>query len=443
MEENIKNYSEKIKENDSQIYKYLAKNQEIQSTLLNSRARINEIDIEIGKTKDEKETIDNKFFKVTTETNISKRVIENAEKVIIKYQEKIKLAKNSLTEDYAIATLLKDFKNLDIIGYVFNLIKWNDKYQKAVVASGNEWMKAVIVKDIKSMITLAEFSKNKGIHFLKIIPLELLNGDKLKDIEDNPSILGVLSDFVSSKVKYLPEFLFGNTILTKNPLTAYLLSNNGFKAVSTSGEIFFPNLSLMQFDYGSKIADVTKDLLLSDSIENLRINIEKLQELTKIRISELDVLNEERTPLGGKLDTFTLERSNIIQNINELENLLVANNKNLSILYTINKEHSMHLDDLFRNFNYSKRRFNIITSTNSRIDIEIKNTNERIDMQKVMKIEEDGQKINGELDIINNRLNQLKLTNSMVKNNIENTTRAHNKSIQEYEQFKIEKNREK
>ena len=148
----------------------------------------------------------------------------------MKYQEKIELAKSSLTEDYAIATLLKDFKNLDIIGYVFNLIKWNDKYQKAVVASGNEWMKAVIVKDIKSMITLAEFSKNKGIHFLKIIPLELLNGDKLKDIEDNPSILGVLSDFVSSKVKYLPEFLFGNTILTKNPLTAYYLLLKGFLA---------------------------------------------------------------------------------------------------------------------------------------------------------------------------------------------------------------------
>ena len=92
LEENIKNYSEKIKENDSQIYKFLAKNQEIQSNILSSRARINEIDIEIGKMKDEKETIDNKFFKVTTETNISKRVIENAEKVIMKYQEKIELA---------------------------------------------------------------------------------------------------------------------------------------------------------------------------------------------------------------------------------------------------------------------------------------------------------------------------------------------------------------
>lgn len=439
LEENIKNYSEKIKENDSQIYKFLAKNQEIQSAILSSRSKINEIDTETGKLKDEKEKIDDKFFKITTETNISKKVIENAEKVIIKYEEKIKLAKNSLTEDYAIATLLKDFKNLDVIGYVFNLITWNEQYQKAVVASGNEWMKAVIVKDIKSMITLAEFSKNKGIHFLKIIPLELLSGEKLKIIEDNPSILGVLSDFVSSKVKYLPEFLFGNTILTKNPLTAYLLSNNGFKAVSTSGEIFFPNLSSMQFDYGSKISDVTKDLLLSDSIENLRNNIEKLQELTRIRVSELDVLNRERTPLGGKLDTFILERSNIIKSINELENLLVANNKNLSMLYTINKEHSTHLDDLFRNFNYSKRRFKIITSTNSRMNIEIKNTDERIDIQEIMKIEEDGRKIVSELDIINNRLNQLKLTHSMLKNNIENTTRVYNKSRQEDDQIKVEK----
>ncbi len=62
-EENIKNYSEKIKENDSQIHKFLAKNQEIQSAILNSRSKINEIDMEISKLEGEKETIDNKFFK--------------------------------------------------------------------------------------------------------------------------------------------------------------------------------------------------------------------------------------------------------------------------------------------------------------------------------------------------------------------------------------------
>jgi len=88
---------------------------------------------------------------------ISKKTIDSAEKTVLKYDEKMKLAKNILTEDYAIATLLKDFKNLNIIGYVFNLLKWNEKYQKAIIASGNEWMKSIVVKDIKSMVILAEF----------------------------------------------------------------------------------------------------------------------------------------------------------------------------------------------------------------------------------------------------------------------------------------------
>ena len=61
-------------------------------------------------------------------------------------------------------------------------------------------------------------------------------------------------------------------------------------------------------------------------------------------------LNKERTSLGGKLDTFTLEKSNITKNIKELENLLEANIKNLKILYTINKEHSTHLDRSFSQF---------------------------------------------------------------------------------------------
>ena len=171
--------------------------------------------------------------------------------------------------------------------------------------------------------------------------------DKIRSVEDNPLVLGVLSDFVSSKIPYLAEFLFGNIILAKNPLTAYLLSKRGFKAVSITGEIFFPDLSLMQFDYGSKIADITKDLLLSDSIENLKINIEKLRELTKLRVKELNDLNELRITKSKELDTYDLERSNIIKKIDEAENMISTNHKSLNRLYALNAEHSSFLDKLF------------------------------------------------------------------------------------------------
>lgn len=438
-EEKIKNYSEKVKENDLHILRLLNKNSEVKNSLLSLKSRSNDLDTKIEKIKMEKEKDNSEFLQINRETSTSKKVIENAEKIIIKYEEKIKFAKNSLTEDYAIATLSKDFENFNVVGYVFNLLNWNEKYQKAVIASGNEWMKAIVVKDIKSMIMLAEFSKNKGIRFLKIIPLELLGGEKLEKVQDNPSILGVLSDFVSSKVRHLSEFLFGNVILTKNPLTAYLLSNNGFKAVSTSGEIFFPNLSLMQFDYGSKIADVTKDILLSDSIENLRINTGKLRELIQIRISELNSINEERILKDNKLDAYISERYNIIKNIDELEKLLVLNQENLKALYTANKEHSMHIEKLIHDTEHFEKRFGIIANTSTKIDSEIKKSEERIDIQNINRIEEERNTISKKIDTNNNKLNQLKLNHSMLRNNIDNTTLAYFKINKENEQIELEK----
>lgn len=439
LEENIKNDSSKIKENDSQIFQILARNKEIEGIVSNSRSKITLMDKELNAFRGEKEKIEEKFLKMNKETNTSKSVIENADKVIIKYDEKIKLAKNSLTEDYAIATLSKDFENLGVIGYVFNLLTWNEKYQKAVIASGNEWMKSIVVKDIKSMITLAEFSKNKGINFLKIIPQELLVVDRIRNVEDNPSVLGVLSDFVSSKIPYLSEFLFGNIILTKNPLTAYILSKKGFKAVSITGEIFFPDLSLMQFDYGSKIADITKDLLLSDSIENLKINIEKLRELTKLRVKELNDLNELRIAKSKELDNYDHERSNIIEKIKEAENVISTNQKNLNRLYTLNAEHSSFLDKLFLDLKYFEKRFTIIINTIERLNLLIKEIEERIDHKGIEKIEEEKNSIVVEMESLNIKLNQLKLTESMTANNLESNSRLYNRAKEAYESLQVEK----
>lgn len=439
LEENIKNYSTKIKENDTQIHQLLVRNKEIEEVVSISRSKINDMDKELNALRNEKKRIEEKLLNMKRETNTSKQVLENAEKIIIKYDEKIKLAKNSLTEDYAIATLSKDFENLGVIGYVFNLLTWNEKYQKAVIASGNEWMKAIIVKDIKSMITLAEFSKTKGINFLKIIPQELLTVEKIKSVEDNPSVLGVLSDFVSSKIPHLSEFLFGNIVLTKNPLTAYLLAKKGFKAVSTTGEIFFPDLSLMQFDYGSKIADITKDLLLSDSVDHLKRNMERLRELTKLRALELDELNELNIAKTRELDGYELERSNIIKKIEEAENTMTTNHKNLNHLYAINNEHSLFLDKLFLNLKYFKKRLDIISNTNNRINLLIEKIEERIDHKRIEKIEEEKNAITVEIESLNNKLNQLKLTESMTVNNLESISRLYNRAKEVYENIETEK----
>ena len=155
---------------------------------------------------------------------------------------------------------------------------------------------------------------------MKIIPIELLDdGGKIKKIPYDQSILGILSEFVYCDIKYLSEFLFGNIVLTKNPVTAYILSKRGYKAVSITGEIFFPNLSLMQFDYGSKISDLTKDILLSDSIESLKINLDKLKTLTKMKISELYNIDKEKITNENLLNSYDLQISECEKKIVEVQ----------------------------------------------------------------------------------------------------------------------------
>jgi chromosome segregation protein len=438
-EEKIKNLSDKIRGNDRLIIELLIESKENEEKISDLNTDIKNVYTNVTNLSNNIYKIDTKYTKLSGELEVSKKTIDNAEKTILKYDEKMKLAKNILTEDYAIATLLKDFKNLDIIGYVFNLLKWNEKYQKAIIASGNEWMKSIVVKDIKSMVILAEFSKNNGIPFLKIIPIELLDGEKIKKIPDDPSILGVLSEFVYCEINNLSEFLFGNIILTKNPVTAYILSKHGYKAVSITGEIFFPNLSLMQFDYGSKISDLTKDILVSDSIESLKINMEKLKVLTKIKTSELDNLYEEKTTNKELLNSNNLLVSEWNKKIIEFQNKIDKQHHDNEKLIVGNIENSKVIDKITNILYRYKSRFLIIEKAINKIKKEIDQIEKEKDIEEINNLNLEKKKISKELEIKKNQLRQLTLTQSLLRNNFDNTNIQYHKSMDEKKIIEKEK----
>ena len=443
-EEKIKNLSDKIRINDKSIVEYLTERKANDKKISDLYIKIKEVYTNISKIKDNVYKIDIEYTKLSRELEISKKTIDNAEKTILKYDEKMKLAKNILTEDYAIASLLKDFKNLDIIGYVFNLLKWDEKYQKAIIASGNEWMKSIVVKDIKSMITLAEYSKNNGIPFLKIIPVELLDdGGKIKKIPYDRSILGILSEFVYCDIKYLSEFLFGNIVLTKNPVTAYILSKRGYKAVSITGEIFFPNLSLMQFDYGSKISDLTKDILLSDSIESLKINLDKLKTLTKMKISELYNIDKEKITNENLLNSYDLQISECEKKIVEVQERVNKQDQDSKKLVINNIDNSTLIDNITNNFYKYKSRLVIIEQAINKIKKEVDQIEKENDIEEINYLNIEKKKISYEIEIENNQLRQLILTQSLLKNNLDNTNTQYQKSIKEKENIEKEKENRK
>ena len=235
-----------------------------------------------------------KILKSTFEKELksSSILLTRADNVTTKYEAKSIIAKNARNEDFAIAELMKDSEKFGIKGLVHHLMTWDKKYEKSIFAAGSEWMKAFVVDNVKSMISIAEYAKTKKLPRLKIIPLDIIKCFKYYKIpyEEDVSIIGNLANFVYSDFKELSNFIFGNTFVVKGPTAAYILSKQGYRAVSVDGELFEPKGACMSLDFGSKISDLTKAILLSTTVDNLRGSLETLRTTIETKKNDLEEL---------------------------------------------------------------------------------------------------------------------------------------------------------
>ncbi|MDQ3977392.1 MAG: hypothetical protein M3264_12775, partial [Thermoproteota archaeon] len=235
-----------------------------------------------------------KILKSTFEKELksSSILLSRADNATTKYEAKSIIAKNVRNEDFAIAELMKGSEKFGIKGLVHHMMTWDKKYEKSIFAAGSEWMKAFVVDNVKSMISIAEYAKTKKLPRLKIIPLDIIKCVKYYKIpyEEDVSIIGNLADFVYSDFKELSNFIFGNTFIVKGPTAAYILSKQGYRAVSVDGELFEPKGACMSLDFGSKISDLTKAILLSTTVDILRGSLETLRTTIETKKSDLEEL---------------------------------------------------------------------------------------------------------------------------------------------------------
>jgi chromosome segregation protein len=188
-------------------------------------------------------------------------------------------------------------------------------------------MKAIVVDDVKSMILIAAYAKGNNLPRLKVIPLDLIQRVRRSYLPNTDNaILGRLADFANSDYKELSDFLFGNTLLVKTATSAYLLSGKGHKAVTFEGELFEPLGTSMSLDFGSKISDLTRTILLGDSIISLRNSLGTLKRLIEKRDNELkqivlkaDLLKDEKSELVKEMNDLNTQFSSLSNHIREDE----------------------------------------------------------------------------------------------------------------------------
>ena len=309
-------FEEKVKANEEKLKTNQLDAVDLKNELDNSKTLLVDLceilKLQTTKLKAEVRTIENlKTLKRDFENELrnSSVLLSRADSITTKYEAKYSIAENARNEDFAIAELMKDSEKFGIKGLVHHIITWDKKYEKSIFAAGSEWMKAFVVDNVKSMISIAEYAKIKKLPRLKIIPLDMVKCVKSYKLPyEDVSIIGNLADFVYSDNKELSNFIFGNTFLVKGPTAAYILSKQGYRAVSVDGELFEPKGTCMLLDFGSKISDLTKAILLSASIDTLRGSLETLRNTIETKrhdlqeiISNLDSSESEKIKIEARI----------------------------------------------------------------------------------------------------------------------------------------------
>ena len=128
--------------------------------------------------------------------------------------------------------------------------------------------------------------------------------------------------------------------------------------------------------------NLTKDISLSDSVERLKINLEKLKNLNRIKISELLSYNEEKLKNQNLLNSYNFQISEWNKKVIEFQYRKNKHQQDSEKLITNNIENSNIIDKITDTVQRYRSRLTIIDNSINKMK---KETNQ---IEKESNIEE-------------------------------------------------------
>src|SRR5688500_12393815 len=298
------------------------------------------------------------------EIGVYESTLSKVKKFAVPYEEKYAMAVHLSNEDFAIADLTRNSQDFKIIGLVRDLLKYDDVYKKAVFAVAKDWMKCCIVPTVEEMIRLATYIKEKNLPRFKIISSELLNSVDRELVElKGYDYIGNLADLVGSNVPNLVDFIFENIYVVRNSKTAYQLSKQGYKCVTIAGELFEPHAKSLSLDFGSKISDLTRKIILNESIESLVKNSVIVAAYLENKRAELKKINSglsDKEMYVVELDKLVSEDSS---NVSHLREVTLNLKTEIEKIESMNKSLSAEINASEAELVRTKKRDTIISSS--------------------------------------------------------------------------------
>ncbi len=246
-----------------------------------------------------------------TEKNREKLVasIQSASKTLerasaeVSREEAFKLMSESLAGERSGQLKLQEFCDEGgvpgFVGRLGQLVKYPQPYSKAVNAVMGRWMGAFVVQDLKSMTQLIKAAKSLKARSFSVIPLSEVESCRAIDVDRSAGVLGPVSEVIKCEEEFegLVNFLAGDSVLVDTEAIGYILASEGVRAVTAAGETFEPGGRAFSYGYQELMVNLMEGLENIEGISEVEDAVGALKGAIDRRRNELESLESDSRSL--------------------------------------------------------------------------------------------------------------------------------------------------
>ncbi len=216
---------------------------------------------------------------------------KEAETTITEFTAKRDLWKYIVVEERALERIREIGEAGALTGYhgpVRSLIKVDLPIQRAVYSAAEGWINAVVVDDISGVLECVDRLKKTKLGMTKFIPLDQLAKPEPMLEMTLSGVVGPLADLIRCDEAYksVVYLIWGDTYLVKDDEAALKVVSNGYRAVTTTGDVYESGGGI-KGGYYRRPPDYSKLIPAEESIDSLSKTIKDLRQRLKTRMVDL------------------------------------------------------------------------------------------------------------------------------------------------------------
>ncbi|MEG0249896.1 MAG: chromosome segregation protein SMC [Peptostreptococcus sp.] len=300
---NIENINSKILDLQSNIENYEEESNTIECDMKEKLTRESKLKEDLSNCMEELLLYKEKILRISEEIDICNKEYQkiNIEIGSLKAKQATYIDMENHHEGFnkGVREILKSKEISGIHGAFGELIKLDEKYEKAIEASLGAAIQNVVVKDESIAKQSIDYLKKNNLGRVTFLPMSIMKGTKfdISSMKSSVRPIGVASDLIRFDEQYrgIVDSLLGRVVVIDSIDNAIIFAkdtNHRYRVVTLDGDILNPGGSMTGGSLRSSGNILSRKRIINELEENIKKSSNNLKE-TKLSIDEKIKMKEE------------------------------------------------------------------------------------------------------------------------------------------------------